>query len=209
MKAFLIILSTLLLILLIVGGIIVLGPFRDFLPQRVHDSVDKNIPDLFNANRPAIVPQGSGLPDGGDNTGEGSPVTGWTVPGQNGTSINVTPFDSSVASSTGSTHEPTELPISDVVIAGSQQPPKSPTEVSSPPYIIRYVALDKSFVISLYAEPLRETRMAAETEFIKRLGISKNTACNLRYLVLTPAWVNSFYAGSNLGFSFCPGSPQL
>ena len=220
MKTFLTLLATLLLLVIIIGGVVVFGPFRDLLPQGVRETVDRNIPDFFEANREAIVPIDTNLPDTGTPGASSGGAIGWSIPGQNGMVINVTPFmegtsttttaggSSTGGSSSGGSGVSPEPPEHDVTISGFTAGSPSP-EIESSPYVITYIAQDKSFTISLFKEPIGETRKAAETELLSKLGISEAAACNLRYVVLTPWWVNSFYSGKNLGFSFCPGAPQF
>jgi len=44
---------------------------------------------------------------------------------------------------------------------------------------------------------------------MSRLGIGEQEMCQLHYSFSAPYWVNEFYAGRELGFSFCPGSVSL
>ncbi len=76
-------------------------------------------------------------------------------------------------------------------------------------YSIMYVKSDKSFTISLWSEPLAGVRRQAEAALIAKLGITETSACALKYAVLVPYRVNEYYAGKNLGFSFCPGAEAL
>lgn len=80
---------------------------------------------------------------------------------------------------------------------------------SGAPYSIFYVDSDQSFTIDLLQEPLSQTRQDAEQVLMKKLGITTTYMCELRYTVLVPVSVNSFYSGKNLGFSFCPGAVVL
>lgn len=77
------------------------------------------------------------------------------------------------------------------------------------PYSIFFVDANQSFNITLLQEPIGDIRAQAESELVRRLGISKEQACLLNYYVGVPAGVNEIYAGRNLGFSFCPGATQL
>lgn len=76
-------------------------------------------------------------------------------------------------------------------------------------YSIGYRMPAQFFTIALEREPLGETRIAAENFLLSTLGISKNQLCNLNYYIGTDVHTNSFYAGKNLGFSFCPGAVVL
>ena len=77
------------------------------------------------------------------------------------------------------------------------------------PYSIFYVESDQSFNISLWVEPIAETRRAAEQVLLQNLGVQEYVACTLRYSVLVTYNVNPLYSSKNLGFSFCPGATQL
>lgn len=77
------------------------------------------------------------------------------------------------------------------------------------PYQVFYQSDDDYFGITLYHEPLKATRAAAEIELMNRLGISKDDMCRLNYVVAPGPGVNDAYAGENLGFSFCPGATKL
>ena len=127
MKPLLITISIGLLLLIFVGALFVWGPLKRFLPQRVQDSVQKAIPDVFKANR-------IGSFFGGNKGEDERPVEdpnvplGWQLKGQNGVIVVVTPFaplDTTNATSSG-TDGPKLPPIgdgtppsSDFVLAGS------------------------------------------------------------------------------------------
>ncbi len=80
---------------------------------------------------------------------------------------------------------------------------------TSTPFGITFNELDGTFAIGLDAEPLGATRTAAEVYFLSMVGIPEQDACALDVYVGTVARVNEFYAGRNLGFSFCEGSVPL
>jgi hypothetical protein len=84
-----------------------------------------------------------------------------------------------------------------------------PTATDNPPYIIAYISATKYFNIALLQEPIGPVRMEAEQYLMMRLGISHGQMCQLDYMVSVPVQVNSQYAGTNLGFSFCPGAIPL
>ncbi len=79
----------------------------------------------------------------------------------------------------------------------------------TPPYTITYIQDTQFFNIGLYAEPLSDTRKKAETYLRAQLGLKDAQMCELNYMVSTPVYVNEFYGGNSLGFSFCPGSVSL
>lgn len=72
-----------------------------------------------------------------------------------------------------------------------------------------YDAPEEFFTVALFKEPLGQTRADAEQFLLKALGIPKAELCNVNYYLGTSESVNSFYAGKNLGFSFCPGTTAL
>lgn len=78
-----------------------------------------------------------------------------------------------------------------------------------PPYTISYDSMTGAFTVALYHEPIKETRADAEQYLMGVLGLSKSGMCSLRYIVSVPDDVNSYYAGTNLLFSFCPGATVL
>lgn len=80
---------------------------------------------------------------------------------------------------------------------------------NSSPYSLLYNESDQSFNITLYVEPIGETRLQAEQKLLSVLGISEADACYLRYWVGVPYGINQIYAGKNLGFSFCTGATPL
>lgn len=83
------------------------------------------------------------------------------------------------------------------------------TASDNPPYVIEYIESTQMFVIGLRAEPLRDTRHVMEQYLLGRLGLSEIQLCQLRSSVSVARWVNEYYAGANLGFSFCPGATPL
>ena len=80
---------------------------------------------------------------------------------------------------------------------------------SATTYNIVYDSSLDAFTVALLAEPLGATRAAAEAELAKVLGLSQSEMCRLNYYVGTTDAVSSFYAGKNLGFSFCRGTTKL
>jgi hypothetical protein len=86
-----------------------------------------------------------------------------------------------------------------------------PTVDAAPniPYTITYNEKTQFFNIALLEEPIGSARQAAEQYLIQHLGVSQSQLCQLQYQVSTPAYVNGQYAGTSLGFSFCPGAVKL
>ncbi len=73
-------------------------------------------------------------------------------------------------------------------------------------YDIEYFPMDKSFLITLYREPLGEVRRAAAEDLGNRLGISGKALCSLVVEVGTPVWVNDTLGARSLGLPGCPGA---
>lgn len=90
------------------------------------------------------------------------------------------------------------------IVAGGEDP----TGLGAP-YSIIYTEEDQLFTITLLKEPIVETRKAMEEELMRRLNSSENLMCRLNYWVGVPYSYNEFYAGRNLGFSFCPGAVTI
>jgi hypothetical protein len=86
-----------------------------------------------------------------------------------------------------------------------------PTSSAPPnvPYVIEYIAATDFFSIALMQEPIGAARTQAEQYLMKHLGIAESEMCHLRYTVTTPAWVDTTYANTSLGFSFCAGATPL
>lgn len=81
--------------------------------------------------------------------------------------------------------------------------------VQEPPYLIAYIAETQYFNIVLRTEPIGEVRKAVEDFLLQRLELTEDEMCRLNYTVAVPAFVNSEFSGTNLGFSFCPGAVPL
>lgn len=76
-------------------------------------------------------------------------------------------------------------------------------------YQISYGQGDSKITIGLFKEPLGQTRLSAEEKLRTFFPLTNDELCALQIEVLVPVGVNSFYAGKNLGLSFCPNSVVL
>ena len=74
---------------------------------------------------------------------------------------------------------------------------------------ITYDSKKQFFTVALLAEPLGEIRTETEQFMLKTLGITGTELCTLNYYVGTVSALNDYYAGKNLGFSFCPNATVL
>lgn len=161
-----------------------------------------------------------------------SPAPGGQLPGSQ---VNVPPYGTNVTVTPTGTTTPAQppvgptrtvltinsnpMPVRDFIASTSTVPDPNNkgnyfiagqiTATSSPEYSILYTESDQSFNITLLSEPLAFVRARAEQDFVQKVGIKQVQACNLRYRVGVPNYVNEFYSGKNLGFSFCPGATKL
>lgn len=58
-------------------------------------------------------------------------------------------------------------------------------------------------LIIIYGTPFATAREAAETEFLQKVGLTKEAACNLRVQISTPYFINPEEAEKTYGLSFC------
>jgi hypothetical protein len=80
---------------------------------------------------------------------------------------------------------------------------------SSTNFNIFYNSTEQSFIIDLSEEPIGQTRLDMEQSLAATLGLTEQQMCSLNYYVGVTRYVNSQFAGKNLGFSFCPGATVL
>jgi hypothetical protein len=92
---------------------------------------------------------------------------------------------------------------------GNQFPTVDTAGTPSPMYVISYIAETQYFNVTLLREPIARARIEAEAYLRSHLGISNEDMCALNYMVSTPHYVNEYFTGSSLGFSFCSGSIPL
>lgn len=83
------------------------------------------------------------------------------------------------------------------------------TGSSTEEFVIAYDSSAQFFTIALNREPIGLARTDAQTMLVAALGVPQESLCALKYYVGTDEHTNSFYAGKNLGFSFCPGATAL
>jgi hypothetical protein len=76
-------------------------------------------------------------------------------------------------------------------------------------FSVYYDSVQKSFLIDLTEEPIGQARLDMEQFMLSTLGLPQSEMCSLNYLVSVTRYVNSQFAGKNLGFSFCPGATVL
>ena len=139
-------------------------------------------------------------------TGE-RPMTTITIPARDGTPVTVLDFTAR------------ETTIEDVqnpgvlYVAGSPEycliDGGCPKGADVDGVHVLYNANDQSFTVALLDEPLSEVRRSAEQFLLLALGVREAELCTLDYYIGTDRGVSENYAGTNLGFSFCPGSVVL
>ena len=86
---------------------------------------------------------------------------------------------------------------------------RCPSGAPAERFKLAYDAPEQFFTIALTDEPLGMARKEAEAFFVEALGVPKEQVCALKYYIGTTSYVNEFYAGKNLGLSFCPGAVKL
>jgi hypothetical protein len=75
-------------------------------------------------------------------------------------------------------------------------------------YEIVYFPYSESFFLLINDTPVREVREAAQIDFLTRLGISQDQACQLNVDVYLDKTVRSSYP-HEVGMSFCDGADPL
>lgn len=109
-----------------------------------------------------------------------------TIRAQNNTSIAINDFYKS--------------PTAEII-----DPQKDAYIVKTERYNLVYITVDQSFIISLFGEDFQVSRDVAEKEFLNKLGITKDQACQLRVSVGVRS-TDMNIAGKEYGLSFCPNS---
>ena len=152
----------------------------------------------------------------------GTSSTGGTT--QNGGNPFGTPAGTVPGVTTGSSNAGATLTLtardgSRVVVpdfTASSQPPSASAEngyqiagSAASTFHILYFPRDSGILVSLYAEPLGQTRLAAESALKTALQLSDKQLCSLIVSVRTSSDVSPYYAGKELGLSFCLGATTL
>lgn len=83
------------------------------------------------------------------------------------------------------------------------------TSPNTATFEVLYFGSDGHIVISLRKEPLRDTRIIAETALMRHLNTTHEELCNFAISVRVARDINEFYAGQELGVSNCPRSQPL
>lgn len=73
-------------------------------------------------------------------------------------------------------------------------------------YGIAYNVGDSSFTIAILSLPFSTSRHAAESAFLKALGVSEQSACKLKVYEGVPSYVSQHYSGKVFPLSFCASS---
>lgn len=77
------------------------------------------------------------------------------------------------------------------------------TFVKNALYQILYFSEEDEFLISVLSSPFEQARSRAELDFLNKLEINKNQACQLKVNISTPNFVNPNESGKNYKLSFC------
>jgi hypothetical protein len=70
-------------------------------------------------------------------------------------------------------------------------------------YDILYFREHSSFLISITAAPIQESRLAGEAELLAMLDIATSTSCKLAVSASVPGYVDENLAGTVYGLSYC------
>jgi hypothetical protein len=76
-------------------------------------------------------------------------------------------------------------------------------------YSIIYFKSEKTFSITILSTPAQESRTAAESAFLKDLGVNFSGACKLSVSTFVPFDVDQNLAGVDFGLSFCQSGRQF
>lgn len=146
-------------------------------------------------------------PDTGPGGITNDPGSFFPIGGQSDSPLIISAYDGSKITMKDFLKDPEVLADPNVpgqyVIAGGIYP--EPTT----PFHIFYQQTDDYFGITLYGEPLSQSRVHAEDLLMEKLDIGKEDMCKLSYVVAPGPGVGEVYQGQNLGFSFCQGAVIL
>lgn len=169
-------------------------------------------------SRPDTVPQTSETPTTlpiGDFVSPTSSATGTSSQGMQKTALVIQDGSTVVANDfirNGVTIPDTQN-IGRYLLAGNFEycvsDPQQCQAGSARSFNIFYNSVPQSFTIALTDEPIGQARLEMEQSLLAMLGITEQQMCSLNYYVGVTVYVNSQFAGKNLGFSFCPGATVL
>jgi len=76
-------------------------------------------------------------------------------------------------------------------------------------YVMDFYPEDEGFIIALENPDVFSALKKAEEDFLSKLGITKEQACELKVSITIPVSVSEKYGGGVYGFSFCPNQNKL
>jgi hypothetical protein len=157
-------------------------------------------------NPPVILPSGDPTTTSSDNSEAPEPDT-LLVAGQNGAQITTNDFVNNGTTIPDASNPGRYLLAGDLeYCVRDPQKCRAGTDMS---YNVYYDSTTGAFTIALKEEPLGATRTRMEQFLLQTLGSTQSEMCTLNYWVGTTVYVNDYYSGKNLGFSFCPGATPL
>lgn len=190
-----VIIATISVIVIIIGVILMMvaGPHKTQAPA------------TQPSQQTSTLPSAGSVQSGGSGSGNSFAVVGGTNAGNISIATQNGPISArDFLSDTTTTADPYNQGYYD--LGGSMT---SGVGSSSPAFAITYISSTQYFNIALLREPIATARADAEQFLLQDLGITKEQACALKYMVSVPYWVNQKFTGRNLGFSFCPGAVIL
>lgn len=96
------------------------------------------------------------------------------------------------------------IQVNNIVEGKSPNPDYGNIEFSkSENFVINYFPEGEYFQIGILNSPFKDVRKTAETEFLKKLGITEVQACTLKVEITTPFFANPSEAGAPYPLSFC------
>ena len=99
--------------------------------------------------------------------------------------------------------------INDITKHPVQQVPDNVVIDRTNQFTIVYYPNEKTFSINVLANPLQQSRSAAEAALLKDLGIDQGQACKLTVTTFVPFDVDQNASGRDYGLSFCPSGQPL